>query len=159
MKIIFLDIDGVFIPTRMYLSENQTKPVMTVFCPSVVGMVNEIAKNTGAKFVIHSSWLRTSFHGKKSVHEHMIDQGLKPEYFHEDHSCLYTFSGTRWNAILDWMCDNGTPNRFVVIDDEPVPYGLEKTFNSSNVVTTEFDEGLTFKQFLQISEMLSDKEG
>lgn len=55
MRILFLDIDGVFIPQRAYLMADQTKPYVMKFCPSVVGMVNDIAKQTDCQFVIHSS--------------------------------------------------------------------------------------------------------
>ncbi len=155
MKILFLDIDGVFIPGRAYYMAHQSKPIVTEFDPCVVGMVNRIAETTGARFVIHSSWLRSSlqflsasFDGDTpTVHEWMIRQGLKERYFHEDHSCKYRFSGTRWDAIYDWNESHPEVEEYRILEDETPPRNI---VNNDWVVTTDFDEGLTMKQHLQI---------
>lgn len=155
-KVLFLDIDGVFIPRRMYNAPLQTRPLVTVFDPGVVGMVNTLAEECGYKFVIHSSWLRTSLQflqakgGADNVKDHMISQGLKAEYFHEDNSCLYRFSGTRWTAIHDWLLDHPEVSDYWILEDEPMPFGYDENLRKDRVMTTDFNEGLTWEQFLEI---------
>lgn len=154
-KILFLDIDGVLIPRRVYDMPGQTKPLVTVFDPGVVGMLNTLARECGYKFVIHSSWVRSNFAlhtagNCKTVKDHMVNQGLLSEYFHEDAHCIYRFSGTRWTAIIEWLQDNPEVTRtdYWIIEDEPMPLGTQ--LNSARVITTDFDEGLTYRQFRQI---------
>jgi len=155
--ILFLDIDGVLLPRRMYDAPGQTRPLVTKFDPGVVGMLNTLGRERGAQFVIHSSWLRSSFGletaGAKTVKEHMVNQGLKAEYFHEDDSCFYRFSGTRWHAICDWLADHPEvgPLDYWILEDEPHPYydGVSN-INLNRIIQTDFDEGLTYAQFMQI---------
>lgn len=155
--ILFLDIDGVLLPRRMYDAPGQTRPLVTKFDPGVVGMLNRLGEDVGARFVIHSSWLQSTLHGKASVKDHMIDEGLKAEYFHEDHSCLYRFSGTRWTAIRDWLGDHPEvgPLDYWILEDEPHPYlndgqAGENQINLNRIIQTDFDEGLTWAQFMRI---------
>ncbi len=155
-RVLFLDIDGVFIPGRVYMMAGQTKPIVTTFCPSVVGMVNDICEQTGAKLVIHSSWLRSSLQfmasfnegEEPSTHEWMIRQGLKAEYFHKDHSCQYRFSGTRWMAITDWLLDHSDTD-YWVIDDEELFYPND-VLHKRRCILTDFNEGLTYADYSRI---------
>lgn len=142
-RILFLDIDGVFIPTRMYFAAEQTKPIVTKFCPSVVGMVNDICVETGARWVIHSSWLCTALHGFEHVHEHMIAEGLLSDYY--EGSVKYSRSGTRWDAIADWLRENECDD-YYILDDEEMPDVLK------NHVWTSFPDGFTYSQYLEIIE-------
>src|ERR1041384_1289165 len=100
--ILFIDIDGVLIPRRAYYMAGQTLPFVTKFDPSVVGMMNTLARENGFQFVIHSSWLRSIFlettMGISDVKAHMIAEGLDAEAFHPDPCCVYTESGDRWLA-------------------------------------------------------------
>jgi len=158
-RVLFLDIDGVFIPARVYMMEGQTKPIVTTFCPSVVGMVNDICKVTGAKLVIHSSWLRSSLQfmalfndgDEPSTHEWMIKQGLKAEYFHEDHSAKWRFSGTRWLAIQEWLDHHPDVTDYFILEDEPVDYHYRDIYKD-RAITTQFEEGLTYANYTRILE-------
>lgn len=155
MRILFLDIDGVLLPQRMYLAANQTKPIVTVFDPGIVGMLNTLAQDYGWRFVIHSSWLRTSFHGKPSVYEHMIEQGLKREFFHDTHSCLYAFTGTRWLAIADWLDDHEVEDYFI-LDDESLPWAGYEHFKDK-LIQTDFCEGFTWSDFQRLQDYSEEK--
>lgn len=158
-RVLFLDVDGVFIPARVYMMAGQTKPIVTTFCPSVVGMVNDICEQTGAKLVIHSSWLRTNLQflncdlfdhtGETNTHNWMIHQGLKAEYFHEDHSCQYRFSGTRWMAITDWLLDHPDITDYWILDDEPI-YGEYVHLNRNRIIQTDFGEGFSYDAYTTI---------
>ncbi len=159
-KILFLDIDGVFIPFRAYFMAHQTRSVVRAFDPCVVGMVNAICRDTGAKLVIHSSWIRSSFHEidpncemldtKYPVMQHMINQGLKAEYFHEIAECKYRWSGNRWIAITDWLYDAEDRGEFIedyfILEDEDQPYGAD----FKNHIHTDFEGGLSVEHYFQI---------
>jgi hypothetical protein len=85
----------------------------------------------------------------------MIEQGLKKGHFHSNHSCQYSFSGTRWGAIHDWLNDHhGEVDQWWVLDDEE-PMNSERDllskFPRGRIITTDFDEGLTFNDFRTIS--------
>lgn len=150
-----MDIDGVFIPSRMYLAPNQTRPVVKTFCPSVVGMVNDIAKRTGCRFVVHSSWVRSCFTdlGDMNVKQHMLSQGLN-DHFHFDWATWYNpISGSfsRWDAINGWLVDlkddTGIVADYIIIDDDVMPdCGLDK----NRLINTNFDDGLTYNQYKYI---------
>jgi hypothetical protein len=154
-RILFLDIDGVFIPMRAYFMAHQTSGIVRTFDPCVVGMVNAICKDTGAKLVIHSSWVRTGFHGLTYDHEypvmlHMLDQGIKYEYFHEISQCKYTYTGTRWDAIADWLLNADRRGEVIedyfILEDEDQPGGFK------NHIHTDFDEGFTVSDYFTILE-------
>lgn len=155
-KILFLDIDGVFIPRRAYFMAHQSKPIVSEFDPCVVGMVNDICKRTGAKLVIHSSWLRSSlsflshkFDGQDpTVKNWMVRQGLKEEYFHEDCEAKWRMSGHRWLAIADWLTDHeGQVEDYRILEDEHMLPGYVVP---SKVVQTAFDEGLLTEHYTAI---------
>lgn len=145
-RILFLDIDGVLLPRRSYYTATQTKPLVSEFCPSIVGMVNSLAEDSGCKFVVHSSWLRTCFAptGERSVKGHMIFQGLKEEYFHSDWHCIYTRTGDRWTAIGDWLSAHDEVD-YLVLEDEPIPEYCTNP-DPRRVITTNFDDGFTWSQ-------------
>lgn len=150
-KILFLDIDGVFIPERMYYAASQTYPVYRTFCPSVVGMVNDIAKRTKCKFVVHSSWLCSprlaGLDVGTSVKDHMISQGLKEEYFHEDWEAKWTRGGNRWEAIYDWLNSHEEVYYFI-LDDEC--YSNGNPLKLKNLINTDFSEGFSFADYMLI---------
>ena len=161
--ILFLDIDGVLLPGRAYCLSCQTKPMVTQFDPCVVGMLNKLG-SLGAKFVIHSSWLRIGVDmlntycqtdDIKDVKEHMVQQGLLEKYFHEDHSVAYRFSGTRWLAITEWLDRHPEITDYRILEDEAYPgeYGL----NYDWIVQTEFNEGLTFNQYMNLRTLFEDR--
>lgn len=152
-RILFLDIDGVFIPARSYFMATQTKPLVTTFDPCVVGMVNKLCHDLKIKLVIHSSWLRTSLHGKASVIDHMVEQGLKKGHFHADHDAQWRFSGTRWLAITEWLDQHPETKQWWALDDE-VPTRMQRDMllekPGGRIITTDFDEGVTMNDYNSI---------
>jgi hypothetical protein len=148
----------VLLPGRANYLPNQTKPYHTVFDPCAVAIVNRICKDTDARLVIHSSWLRAkALIGQNTipsvdcVKQHMINQGILPEYFHDNFEALWRFSGTRWTAINDWLYDNEV-DTWVVLDDEFCPnkdYMLQ-AYNGGLFIQTDFDEGITVNHYYQI---------
>jgi hypothetical protein len=141
-RILFLDIDGVLIPRRMYFVPREGE-LVTQFCPSVVGMINAIVKETGCSLVVHSSWVRTSL-VVPCVKEHMISQGIEADAFHEDWKVKYAFTGTRWDAIYDWIYSYHNNVDFFILDDEFSPFDMPE------LIQTKFDDGMTFEHYKRI---------
>jgi hypothetical protein len=150
-KVLFLDIDGVLLPGRAYKLPNQTRPVVTIFDPCAVSMVNEACRKQKRKIVIHSSWIRTGFwsigkDGPGDVHDHMIDQGINPLHFHEDAYCNRDMSW-RYDRIDEWLARHPEVIDFVVLDDENCPDDWKF---KTHLIHTDFDEGITMKIFQRI---------
>lgn len=155
---MFLDFDGPMIPLRAYFLQGQTHPV-SKFDPCAVGLINKLCKDAKAKIVVHSSWRKfhvedtTGLEGG-SIRSHMIAQGLKEEYFHEDLLCPFRFSSSRWHDISEWLLDHEHISEYVVIEDEAIPYGLEERFKPK-VIQVHFDEGFTWLNFTHACDVLN----
>lgn len=150
MNIIFLDFDGPMIPSRAYFMPQQTRPIVSVFDPAAVGLINRLAEKAEAKIVIHSSWRKTVLIDDTlvggSIKSHIIAQGIKEEYLHEDLCCPFKFTSNRWHDISFWLEDRPEVTNYVIIEDEPIPYGLEELFKDKHI-SIDFDEGLTFAKY------------
>lgn len=155
--ILFLDIDGVLIPGRAYFADFQTAPIPTKFDPCVVGMINKLCHKLGAKVVIHSNWRNTeprrTDKDLTSLPQHFINEGIKQQYMHADPLCPRKMTSSRWYDIQLWLENHpevdSTPEneQFWVIEDTQPPPDWQWTHR---VIQTNFDEGLTVAQYLEI---------
>jgi hypothetical protein len=149
--ILFCDIDGVLIPGRAYYMPGQTWPLVTKFDPCVVGMVNRLCKDLGAKVVIHSNWRGTEprriSHDMESLDKYFIAQGILPEYMHDDPLCPRKMTSTRWYDIELWLGNHPEETEFFVLEDTSPPPDWKYLHR---VIQTDFDEGLTISQYLEI---------
>src|SRR5258706_10618505 len=117
-KIIFLDFDGVMIPERAYWLDGQTRPV-TKFDPVAVSLINRLCKKTSAKIVIVSSWRRTVLNEVPSdLKQHLIEQGIQEKFIHEDHSCPYKFTSSKYSDVSFWLDDHPEVEEHIIIDDD-----------------------------------------
>jgi hypothetical protein len=148
-KVLFLDIDGVVLPGRAYMLPNQTKPIVKTFDPCAVSMINEACRKQKRKIVIHSSWIR-HFWGddlEGDVHGHCIAQGINADLFHEDLYCNREMHW-RYDRVRDWLARHKEVTDFVIVDDEPAL--KDDAHLAPNLVLTDFDEGITMKQFRRL---------
>lgn len=152
--IFFCDIDGVLIPGRAYYMPGQTWPLVSKFDPCVVGMVNRLCRDLGGKVVIHSNWRGTEGRrverGMQGLAEHFVQQGIQREYMHKDALCPTQMGGRdRWADILLWLQAHPEvgPEDFWVLEDTQPPADWPHV---RRVVQTDFDEGLTVQQYLDI---------
>jgi hypothetical protein len=150
-KILFLDIDGVLIPSRAYMLPNQTKPIVSTFDPCSVSLLVDAVKRSKRKIVLHSSWIRTKFLASE-VHDgdvvgHCIKQGIPSELFHDDPYCCRDTS-YRYDRVTKWLTDHPDTTEYVIVDDEPVE-GDYKC--KSHLIQTDFDEGITINIYNKIA--------
>lgn len=160
--ILFLDIDGVLLPGRAYYMPGQTTPLVTKFDPCVVGMVNRLCRELDAKIVIHSNWRRTDprrvERGMPGLAEHFVNEGILREYLHPDTLCPMKLTSSRWQDIEWWLeahPEVGAKDFFVLEDMDP-PHDWK---HKSQLVTCDFDEGLTVAQFMWIVDQVHPGRG
>lgn len=164
MRIIFLDIDGPMIPLRAYFTDNQTKKFVTSFDPVAVSLVNRMANISGAKIVVHSSWRKPECQvwlsdtlGKQiDLKQHLIDQGIKENLFHEDWVADYTPNTSRWHDIKGWLSKYDNITHYVILDDETLSDNHLDLAN--NLVSIDFEEGLTLAKYRQALKVLGVKD-
>lgn len=157
MKVLFLDIDGVLLPGRAYLLPNQTKPVVTVFDPCAVSLLNRACQKQKRKIVVHSSWVK--FYDKEELKDHLEKQGVDVSLLHEDY---YTRPelGWRYARVDDWLLRHPEVTDFFILDDEPeIRRGGGKYVQSGNLILTDFDEGITTKIFRRILDGVAPRKG
>lgn len=153
MRVLFLDIDGVLLPGRAYNLPNQTSPIVKVFDPCAVVMLNNACERQDRRIVIHSSWIHTRVwkigeDGKGDVHDYLISQGVNADLFHDDKYCnreLYQ----RYDRIAEWLARNPEVTDYVILDDEPEPKNENPRFED-HLVLTDFDEGITMEVYRKI---------
>ena len=147
-KVLFLDIDGVLLPGRAYMLPNQTNnPYVTVFDPCAVSMLNDALRKQKRQIVVHSSWVK--HWTKDEIWAHLVAQGVDQDYFHED---WYTDPHFHWryDRVRDWMSRHKEVTDWVVVDDEVPSSAEDLKFLQGHVIFTDFDEGITLKNYRQL---------
>jgi hypothetical protein len=148
-RILFLDIDGVVLPDRARWLPTQTKPVMKVFDPCAVGLLNQACHKRRFKIVIHSSWLRywdKDRDGRPTVTDWCIFQGIKKGHFHTDSECNGSISW-RYDRIDEWLARHPDVNRFVILDDDKPQDGWAHTHH---LFQTNENEGITMEIYRKL---------
>jgi hypothetical protein len=87
------------------------------------------------------------------VKDHLVNQGFRDRDFHDDAHALYRFSGTRWNALNDWLDDHDDVKHFWVLDDEPCPWDM-KYYPNGTIITTNMDHGFDYLHYLSVRDQL-----
>lgn len=135
MKIIFLDFDGV-LNSHQWIRANQHLPKIepwlhTTVDKEAVARVEEIARVTGAKVVVSSTWRLLNPLGK--LKRILKDHGFTGEVIDKT-----PHLGTaRGNEIAQWLNENGPVEAFVILDDDSDMVHLKH-----KLVQTTFDTGL-----------------
>lgn len=134
MRLIFLDIDGVFV-TGDYIIERYNitgKPSGCVFDPKTVDRFNRIVKETGAKVVVSSTWRMG-----RTVEE--LQQLLNDRGFigvEVVGKTVFTSHGVRGREIQTYLSNMPEkPEKFVILDDDAdmehlMPYLFKTDFNT-----------------------------
>jgi hypothetical protein len=159
MKIIFLDIDGVF-NSDSILSEYipEIDGEYYPYQPHLVGNLNRILKRTGVKIVVSSTWrLGESVERLQYLLTHM---GVKGEVIGKTDSYTDKFV-VRGNEILKWIQDNqnllGCHHYdfydYVILDDDSDMLYSQR----NNFVHIQGEEGLTKEYTEQAIEILGEE--
>lgn len=145
-KVIFLDFDGPMIPLRAYWLPNQTKPLVSVFDPVAVSLVNKLIEDSGAKIVISSTW---RFQGNEKITAVLSKNGIDPTHLHKDWETPRKFTSQRIHEIKWWLDDHPEVTHYVAIDDETLNIEFVP-----NAVLADAYEGLSFRNYLEARQFL-----
>ena len=145
MKVIFLDIDGVL---NKIGQVNRTTTRWNGYIgmePSLVRLFNDLAKKTGAKVVLSSSW-RTDDDWEKT----MRDNGLKCDFIGRTRQ-LHSESKKdgRGLEVKDWLDSHPDVKQYAILDDDTdfVP--------GQHLVKTNYEKGLTPEDCKKVEKYLA----
>ncbi len=124
MKVIFLDVDGV-------LNSSKDKFSMSLETDRHLIYLKRIVDATDAVVVLSSSWRKISSLRKA------LENRLR-SYDIEIIDSTKSLPGTRGSEIKEWLSRNPDVESFVILDDDS---DMDE-YKSTNLVKTEYDEGL-----------------
>ena len=150
MKVIFLDIDGVFnhVSWQKTLTKEQINDLYRTndaFDPATVVRFNRVIRETGAKIVVSSSW-RNLF---PEVDEILKRNGVEGEIIGHTPSKMSLYH--RGGEIALWLDDTDYPvDTIAIVDDESDMHHL-----MPYLVQTTWQNGLQDEHADRLIEMLS----
>lgn len=126
MKIIFLDFDGVVNTCNPedYTNERFCGKTLRKFLPRTINELNEVTKETNAKYVISSTWrLIDGLEGLRDYCKNIM--GLEGEIIDVTPNLSYSFT-VRGNEIRQWISDNedllgcysSDFKQYIIVDDD-----------------------------------------
>lgn len=138
-KVVFLDIDGVLVNRRSLKERSGLRAVADNKC---VYALNHVTTSTGAVIVLASSW---RFCGLEEMRLILAHWGVRAELIGctpdltippPTRGALY-LGVPRSREIQAWMDENGRPDSFVILDDDP------DADVDGRQIRTQFEVGLT----------------
>lgn len=165
-NIIFVDIDGPLLPSKLHLMTQNRKTGVDnppIFDNFAVTAFNLWAKYGNAKIVFSTNWC----YGfpTNQLKDIMRANGLNFKY----HDVIFTpkkMTSNRSNEILWWLQDNSTEDmKFIAVDDDYTCEDIQKTLDrdcdiSKDIKATgkwidvNFVDGMTYKNFKDGCEVL-----
>lgn len=162
LKLLFLDIDGVFLNSDPFLNDLDPRlfsdPVNNID-PRLVALLNKVIETTGAKVVLSSAWRLDSVVGFNETVGWLKHHGFTGEVI--DHTPDLSHLGLRFrkerakeiHAWLDDLKDQMAPHdnevRWAVLDDN-----FMDILPSSRFVQTNPMNGLTQENVDRVTEIL-----
>lgn len=128
-RIIFIDIDGVLLPTRMWAAaENfrllskkvpvgERAPLLRLD-PGSVGLLVRLCELSGAKLVLASNWRMTWQHGLEELRNKLAREGLE-RHLWVDHWHISETETRIETAYAEWLDWRVTPIQALIINDKP----------------------------------------
>lgn len=115
-RIIFLDIDGVVAPGKIYVLEENNELLQNfnkkliqrkefalglTFDRIAISLINRLCEKSKAKLVIVSNWRRNI--GADETKVKLIEQGIKESHFHNDFYCPHKLTSDKSQDIIFWL--------------------------------------------------------
>lgn len=159
--ILFLDFDGVFLTHRGALAQTPPDVRLLPGLPgarmmldiTALGLIAHAVKETDAEIVISSTWRRG---GRDDCVPFLQLVGIESHLHQNWHTAID--DRERGVQVLDWLDANDidpmTP--VAVIDDDSEDIALHL---GDRLILTEGNEGITFRQALELVELLQRPRG
>lgn len=159
MKVLFLDVDGVFNSNRRsleissgeYLDEEKVK------------LLSKIIRQTGAVVVLHSAWRFWFNEAMEPMRKEASDFSLllgkygirlydrTPDFSTEEIKKTRKFSLVKADEILSWLNSHSNVENYIVLDD----LNLHNELLAQHQIQTDSVEGLTEENVSQAVQMLN----
>lgn len=150
MKVIFLDIDGVLCTVRSHIARGDLG-LMRALDREGVGLLNQVVDDQ-TRFVLSSTW--RLLHDREWMEDHLRMHGWIGQ-FHDDWRTkeISSMRG-RGGEIAEWLGRHPDTDRFAIVDDDSdmLPEQM------SMFVHTSTDDGFSWKNFMELSEVLHGDE-
>lgn len=152
-RVIFIDIDGVLLPTRMWAAAENIRLVnakvpdrapLLRFDPGSIGLIVRLCRQSGARLVLASNWRRTWTFGEEALRLKLVAEGLSAELWHDEWMLPVTKRG-KWHELADWIEGRGI-DEALIIDDEPFA-GRDLSAASVAQVIPDTDEGFGMMEY------------
>lgn len=141
-KIIFLDIDGVLNCWGSMIFIGQSTIYTPNFNPMSLMYLKSIVELSGAKVVVHSSWVNTF--GMDEVVEMFAGLGFDKEIFLDVNGVSYNR-----RERVQQLIDQYKPDEYVILDD----VNMTDTFGDNMVHCNKFN-GLSYENMLRAKYLL-----
>lgn len=139
-NVIFLDIDGVMKPARLYLDASVPK-VKAGFCPTAVAAVNRIAERCSAGIVFNSTWNAFT---DPCIFKIARSEGIAAPILGKT---KYPYNENRLSSINEWIAENGCGN-WVSLDDAEI--------KSDNAVWVNPEYGIGLNNYCDATKILGN---
>lgn len=149
-RVIFLDIDGVLCTPRAHLAY-ATGMLMRHYDPTSTRLLARLCRETGAEIVLSSTW-RLSFN-ISHMDALLMNAGFGDVPWHTAWKTPSLREQSRGEEIAKWMEQHGTPDRYVILDDDSDMLESQKP----NFIQTDTDEGFGYKDYERALKLLKGK--
>lgn len=152
MKILFLDVDGVLIPMRAYRfaapRRGRDAGQFRLMDPVAIATILSLLCRCDAKIVLSSVWRKDE---RTLLFARFAENGIMPEWFHEDYRTPFFPNGTRGDEIRAWLGDHPEVTTYAVLDDE--------TVDVERLVRVDILNGVLYEHEQQLEELLGVAHG
>ncbi|MBB3175472.1 hypothetical protein FHR90_003328 [Endobacter medicaginis] len=165
--IVFLDIDGVLLPTacwslksaidawqrlRWCTDESERELIYTndvQFSAVAIALMNQLCTRCRAQIVLVTSW--RWHHSQEYIRRILSSHGVAEEHWHADYACVDTGGGKRAD-VDEWLSRHAEVTAWVVVDDQSGELGFAD-------LGIDGEQGLTISSYRRACELLGAPVG
>lgn len=133
-SVLFLDVDGPLIPSRVRCLHKAGSGSLNTWDPVAVAAIIDVLKKTSSRIVVSS---QGRILGMRRFKEQMEQNGM-PWLLHPDWAISTDSKMSRAEQIREWLSRHPEVTTFAVLDDEDMPeFG-------TRMIKVSYDDGLLY---------------